>query len=212
MCASDCPAGKKKSILDAKDGYHSVVLEKGESRAVTEFLCEFGRYRCIGSGQGLICSGDAYTHRFNNLTSQFQNVTRCVDDSLLWEDDLRTSFDLVCRYLTTCCRGGINFNRQKFRFAEDEVQYVGFTLTRDKIKVAASMTESIRKFPSPKNITQARAFFGLIEQVLWAFSKCEDMKHFRHLLSPKTQFVWTEQLQKEFELAKANIVSKIEKV
>jgi hypothetical protein len=105
MCASDCRLGKKKSILDAKDGYHSVVLEKGESRAVTEFLCEFGRYRCIGSGQGLICSGDAYTHRFNNITSKFQNVVRCVDDSQLWEDDLRTSFDLICRYLITCSRG-----------------------------------------------------------------------------------------------------------
>ena len=57
MCASDCPPGKKKSILDAKDGYHSVVLEKGESRAVTKFLCEFGRYQCIGSGQGLITVG-----------------------------------------------------------------------------------------------------------------------------------------------------------
>ena len=55
MCASDCPAGKKKSILDAKDGDHSVVLEKGESRAVTEFLCEFGRYRCIGSGSSYKC-------------------------------------------------------------------------------------------------------------------------------------------------------------
>ena len=92
---------------------------------------------------------------------------------------MRTSFDLVCSYLTTCSRGGINFNRQKFKFAEDVVDYVGFTLTCDEIKVAASMTESIRNFPAPKNITQARAFFGLIEQVLWAFSKCEDMKHFR---------------------------------
>ena len=88
-------------------------------------------------------------------------MTRCVDDSLLWEDDLRTSFDLVCRYLTICSRGGINFNRQKLRFAEDEVEYVGFTLTRDKIKVTASMTESIRNFHAPKNITQARAFFWL---------------------------------------------------
>ena len=42
MCASACPPKKLKTILDAKDGYHSVVLEKGE------FLCEFGRYRCIG--------------------------------------------------------------------------------------------------------------------------------------------------------------------
>ena len=95
MCASACPPGKNKSILDAKDGYHSVILEKGESREVTGFLCKFGRYRCIGSGQGLICSGDAYGHRFNNITSKFQNVVRCVEDSLLWEDDLRTSFDLI---------------------------------------------------------------------------------------------------------------------
>ena len=190
MCASACPPKKKKTILDAKDGYHSVVLEKGESQEVTEFLCEFGRYWCIGSGQGgLICSGDAYTHRFDNITSKFQNVVRCVDDSLLWEDNFKTSFDLVCRYLTACSKGGINFNKQKFRFAEDVVDYVGFTLTRDEIKPAAAMTESIRNFPAPKNITQARAFFGLVEQVSYAFSNCADMVHFRHLLSPKTQFV-----------------------
>ena len=76
MCASACPPSKKKSISDAKDGYHSVVLEKGESPEVTKFLCEFGRYRCIGYGQGLIFSGDAYTHRFDNITSKFQNAGR----------------------------------------------------------------------------------------------------------------------------------------
>ena len=98
MCASVCSPHKKKSILDAKDGYHSVPLKKAESQVVTEFLCEFGRYRCVGSGQGLICSGDAYTHRFDNIASQFTNVVWCVDDSLLWEDDMKSSFDLICRY------------------------------------------------------------------------------------------------------------------
>ena len=211
MCASACPPKKLKTILDAKDGYHSFVLEKGESQEVTEFLCEFGGYRCVGSGQGIICSGDAYIHRFNNITSKFHNVVRCVDDSLLWEDDLKTSFDLVCRYLSTCSRGGINFNKQKHRFAENIVEYVGFTHTRDEIRPTAAMTESIRNFPAPKNITQARAFFGFLEQVSFAFSKCADMAHFRHLLSPKTQFVWTDELDREFGLAKASIVRKIEK-
>ena len=156
MCVSACPPRKKKGILDAKDGYHSVPLKKEESQAVTGFLCKFGRYRCIGSGQGLICSGDAYTHRFDNITSQFTNVVWCVDDSLLWEDDMASSFDLICRYLSTCSRNGVNFNKQKFRFAEDVVDYVGFTLKSDEIKPAASMTESIRNFPAPKTITQAR--------------------------------------------------------
>jgi hypothetical protein len=104
---------KKKTLLDAKDGYHSVVLALGEIREVTEFLCEFGRYQCVGSGQGLICSGDAYTHWFDNITLKFTNVVRCVDDSLLWEDDLRSSFDLTCRYLSTCDRSGINFIKKE---------------------------------------------------------------------------------------------------
>lgn len=71
------------------------------------------------------------------------------------------------------------------------------------------MTESIRNFPAPKNITEARAFFGLVEQVSFAFSKCADMIAFRHLLSPKVKFVWTEDLAKAFVLAKLNIVRKI---
>ena len=39
FCAQACPPRKKKTLLDAKDGYHSVVLKKGLSREVTEFLC-----------------------------------------------------------------------------------------------------------------------------------------------------------------------------
>ena len=118
-------------------------------------------------------------------------------------------FDLTCQYLSTCSRGGINFNKKKFRFAQDEVEYVGFKLTKDSIVPADSMTESIRNFPATKNITEARAFLGLVEQVSWAFSKCADMVHFRHLLSPKVKFDWTEALAREFVLAKLNIVRKI---
>jgi hypothetical protein len=60
------------------------------------------------------------------------------------------------------------------------------------------MTEFIRNFPAPKNITQTRAFFGLVEQVSFAFSKCADMVHFKHLFSPKKklfgQVIWKESL------------------
>ena len=77
-------------------------------------------------------------------------MVRSVDDSILWEDDLRSTFDLTCRYMSTCSRSGINFNKKKFWFAEDTVDYVGFTLTKYEIKPAASMTESIRNFPAPK--------------------------------------------------------------
>ena len=54
FCLSAYPPGKKKTLLDAKDIYHLVVLAKGESQEVTKFLCEFSRCRRVRSGQGLI--------------------------------------------------------------------------------------------------------------------------------------------------------------
>ena len=54
FCPSAYPPGKKKTLLDAKDVYHSVALAKGENREVTKFLCKFSCDRGVGSGQGLI--------------------------------------------------------------------------------------------------------------------------------------------------------------
>ena len=71
------------------------------------------------------------------------------------------------------------------------------------------MTDSIQNLPEPRNITDARAFFELVEQVSFAFSKCADMADFRHLLSPKVNFLWTEELSKEFAMSKENIIKKI---
>ena len=53
------------------------------------------------------------------------------------------------------------------------------------------MIESIQNFTGPRNITDARAFFGFVKQVSFAFSKCDDIVAFRHFLSPKVKFLWT---------------------
>ena len=73
------------------------------------------------------------THRFDKIKHDFSDVVRCVDDSLLWADNVKSMFDLTCKYISACSRGGINFNKKKFRFSQDEVEYVGFKLTKDAI-------------------------------------------------------------------------------
>ena len=73
-------------------------------------------------------------------------------------------------------------------------------MKNDSIVSADSMTESIRNFSAPKNIIGAKAFFGLVEQVSFSFSKCADMISFNHVLSPKVKIVWTEALVKEFKV------------
>ena len=71
--------------------------------------------------------------------------------------------------------------------------------------------EAIKQFPTPKTITDVRSWFGLVNQVSYAFASAEKMQPFRALLQPKTTFQWTTELNDLFEETKLLIVQEIEK-
>ena len=72
------------------------------------------------------------------------------------------------------------------------------------------MLRAITDFPTPKNITDVRSWFGLVNQVSYAFSMKETMLPFRELLKAKIPFVWSDELQEAFENSKLHIVKEIE--
>ena len=80
------------------------------------------------------------------------------------------SFWKACKFLEHCSNNGITFNPEKFVFARDKVEYVGFEITMDLMKPASSMLQAIKEFQAPTNIMQMRSFFGLVNQVSFAFS------------------------------------------
>ena len=80
----------------------------------------------------------------------------------------------------------------------------------DSVKPASSMLKAIKEFPAPTNITQMRSFFRLVNQVSFAFSMKDTMAPFRELLRPSAAFYWDERLQKLFEEAREEIVTKVE--
>ena len=55
-----------------------------------------------------------------------------------------------------------------------------------------------------------RSFFGMINQVCYAFSMSKIMEPFRHLLRPGTQFIWSPDLQQSFDAAKEEIVKAVQ--
>ena len=81
---STIPMGVKKTILDAKDGYHSIPLAP-ESRVLTTFISEWGRYWYLRAPQGWTGSGDGYTKRVDGITVDVTDKARCTDDSCLWK-------------------------------------------------------------------------------------------------------------------------------
>ena len=203
------PTNTYKTVLDAWNGYHALSLAE-DSKDATTFVTEWGRYRYCRAPQGFHASGDAYTRRFDDITADVERVARCIDDSLLWDYGIEDSFWHTYDYLKHCSDNGIVFNVKKFVFAEEICEFAGFELTPDGYRPPKRMLDSIRSFPTPTNITDVKSWFGVVNQVAYAFSMSTTMAPFRDLLKKNnTKFYWDDQLEKIFNESKDKIVDMI---
>ena len=208
--AEQIPSNVKKSITDAWNGYHSIPLHE-EDKHITTFITPWGRFRYKVAPQGFIASGDAYTQRFDSLIVDFRDKVKCIDDTCMWAPTIKDAFFQACDWLDLCGNNGITLNPDKFQFAQDSVEFAGLTITNENIKPSQKFLASVQNFPAPKDITGARAWFGLVNQGAYAFSMSTHMRPFRDLLKPDNKFSWTEDLEKAFTKSKAVMVEEMEK-
>ena len=203
--AASIPANSVKTVLDCWHGYHSVPIAK-EDRHLTTFLTAWGQFRYKTTPQGFISAGDGYTDRTDRIIAKIPNVKKCVDDSILWANDIKENFHQVCQFLDICSNNGIIFNPKKFQFANKTVRYLGFQITDTGIKPTDEFVKNILNFPTPTNITDVRSWFGAVGQINYAFAAAPEMLPFRHLLSTKVPFQWSPDLEEAFQKSKKEIV------
>ena len=207
---STIPAGQRKSCFDAFHGYHSLKLASEEDKNVTTFITEWGNFRYKTCPQGFLSAGDAYTNRMDRLLQDMERQRRCVDDTLLYDSTIEQAFYRAGKFLETCGDNGIILNPKKFKFAESEVDFLGFTITDSGIKPTSEFLSNIMNFPTPTNLTDVRSWYGLVAQVSYAFASSSVMLPFRHLLSSKTPFSWSPDLEAAFIESKKEVVRQCE--
>ena len=208
--ARSIPNNKKKTVFDAWNGYHSVPLHKDDYH-LTTFITPWGRYRYRVAPQGYIASGDGYARIYDEIVADITQKTKCIDDALLWADDIEDSFWRAVNSLDRTGKNGITLNPTKFVFAADEVEFAGFEVTLDDVRPFEKYLQTIRDFPTPKNRTDIRSWFGLVNQVSYAFSMTQQMEPFRRYLKPGTVFEWNEDMEDIFNESKKVIIDEIKK-
>ena len=203
--ACQIPANTKKTVFDATDGYHSIELDD-ESKPLTTFITVWGRYRYRRLPQGYSAAGDAYTRRYDEIIKDVDRKVKCVDDTLLYDETIEDAYYRAWDYLHLCAENGITLNESKFQFCQDEVHFAGFRITPMGIQPAPSIITAIKDFPAPTDIHKARAWFGLVNQIAWAYSNTAAMLPFRELVKPSAEFEWNDNLQKLFAESKEVLI------
>ena len=96
-------------------------------------------------------------------------------------------------------------------FAEETVEFAGFEITTDSVHPCKKYLQAITDFATPKNISDIRSWFGLVNQVSYAFSISPTMLPFRQLLKPAKSFSLDDSLDEAFKESKEVIILEIQK-
>ena len=71
------------------------------------------------------------------------------------------------------------------------------------------MLSAIENFPPPTDLTSARSWFGLVNQVSWAYAIGPIMQPFRELIKPNNKFYWDATLTDLFVKSKQQLIEKV---
>ncbi|XP_035825743.1 uncharacterized protein LOC118477704 [Aplysia californica] len=127
----------------------------------------------------------------------------------MWSNSIEEAFFQAVKWHDLCGTNGIILNPSKFKFAKTTVEFAGFEITPSTVRPCARYLEAIRHFPTPRNITDVRSWFGHINQVSYAFASAERMLPFREALKPGKRLEWAEELGRLFEWSKEAISNEI---
>ena len=97
--ACQVPPQTKKTLLDTVDWFHPIPLDDS-SKKLTTFITEWGQYHNCRLPQGYLAATNAYTGHYNEIIKDVPNKIKIVDETLLYDNDIETSFYHTWYYLT----------------------------------------------------------------------------------------------------------------
>ena len=74
-----------------------------------------------------------------------KNVRRCIDDTLLYANNLGEAFKQVGEYLTLVGNNGIILNPDKFVLGKDVIDWAGVRLLKDKAEPLPDHVKAFRE-------------------------------------------------------------------
>jgi hypothetical protein len=154
------------------------------------------------------------------LFKDLEYVRAYIDDLLIlssstFEDHL----DKLGKVLQRLQEKGLRINAPKSTFATDEIEYLGYTLTRDGIKPQEEKVSAILALQPPTNVKQLRRVLGIIQYYrdIWEkrtdllapltdlVGECGTTKSTKKKGTKKSAWHWDDTHQKAFESVKAMI-------
>ena len=131
-----------------------------------------------------------------------------IDDVIVYGNTIEEHARRLGHVLERFERANLKLQPGKCVFAQPQVEYLGYIVSREGIRASPDKTQAVRNFPVPRNVKEVRSFLGLASFYRRLVPNIAQIaKPMTGLLRKDARFVWAEQQQAAFEALKTALCS-----
>lgn len=199
--------GQEFSKLDLTTSYMQVPLHP-DSQACTAITTHMGTFAFKRTPYGLSCVPQKFQKMMEETLRDLPNTVVFIDDICITGKDRETHKKNLRAVIERLQEMGLTIKINKCRFLESSVSYLGFIIDKNGLHPDMSKVEAIIKAPTPTNITQLKAFLGLINYYGKFVPNLSTLLHPLYVLLKKNQtWIWSTDCEKTFERIKKILAS-----
>ena len=152
------------SKLDLKTGFHQIRV-KPEDIEKTAFNTKYGQFEYLVMPMGLCNAPATFQTLMNQIFYDCIDVFLVVymDDLLVFSKTEEEHFRNLETVLERLKRNELYVSPKKCEFFQTEIDFLGFLVGRDGIRVNPEKVDVLKTWPKPKSLTELRSFLGLLQ-------------------------------------------------
>uniref|UniRef100_A0A8C5MEV2 Gypsy retrotransposon integrase-like protein 1 n=1 Tax=Leptobrachium leishanense TaxID=445787 RepID=A0A8C5MEV2_9ANUR len=187
--------------LDLRDAYNLVRIRGGDEWK-TAFRSRYGHFEYLVMPYGL-CNAPATFQRFlNDIFRDVLDISVIIylDDILIFSDTIERHHDQVKKVLQRLRKYNLYAKLEKCTFDSQEIDFLGFVLTPDSIRMDREKIKAVEDWPVPANRKGIQCFLGFCNfyrKFIKDFSRL--VKPLTELTSIHSRFIWTTRAQHAFD-------------
>ena len=205
---STLAGGKSFTKLDLTAAYQQMLLDDESAKLVT-LNTHKGLYKCTRLPFGVASAPAVFQRVMDSILQGIPHVVCYIDDILITgtsEAEHRRNLEVVLLRLQ---ENGLRLQCNKCYFFQPSVEFLGHVIDAEGVHTSTKKVKAITDAHAPKNVTELRAFLGLVNYYSKFVPNLASLLHpLYSLLQSEVQWKWSKECQaSSFQEAKEKLIS-----
>ena len=197
--------GEFFSTLDAKSGYWTKKLS-ADSQPLTAFNTPFKKYCFVRLPFGLSVSSEIFCEQMDKALAGIPGTFPCADDvKIQGSNEERHDLHLL-ETVARAQAAGLKFNPEKCAIKRRKISYFGRIISPKGVELCPDKVKTICNLQPPTSKQELQSFLGSVNFMASFIPHLAQRTYvMQGLLKKDVHFVWTSDMQREFDIIKQAI-------